>query len=210
MSFIAKTILFAGVTLSMAAGASAADFSGYDAPPAQPYEQPQAFKWEGAYVGAHGGITSPRFNPFDDGRGLTAGVQAGYNFQVGSGVLGAELEGSYLGNAEVGVPGGKLEERFRGAAKAKAGLSFDRTLVYGTAGLTMTKFRGDRGVSGPGGWDQGYLIGGGIEHGFAGGLSAKIEYNYVMTNDVKTSAGGSSSKTDLDDHVIKTGLNYRF
>ena len=209
MSLSAKSILFAALAITAATSASAADLTTYQAPDAG-YEQPPAFSWGGAYFGAHGGVASPKLNPFASGNGLTGGVQAGYNFQVGPGILGAELEGSYLGNNEVNVPNGKLEERFRGAAKAKAGLTFDRTLIYGTAGLTMTKFDGGKGVSGPSGWKQGYLFGGGIEQGFGGGLSAKVEYNYVMTNDVSTSSSSGRSKTDLRDHVIKAGLNYRF
>jgi len=209
MSLSAKSILFAALAITAATNASAADLTTYQAPDAG-YEQPPAFNWGGAYFGAHGGVASPKLNPFASGKGLTGGVQAGYNFQVGPGIVGAELEGSYLGNNEVSVPNGKLEERFRGAAKAKAGLTFDRTLIYGTAGLTMTKFDSGKGISGPSGWKQGYLLGGGIEQGFGGGLSAKVEYNYVMTNDVTTYSSSGKSKTDLRDHVIKAGLNYRF
>ncbi|AYG64655.1 MULTISPECIES: outer membrane beta-barrel protein [unclassified Rhizobium] len=210
MSLSARTTLFAALAMAAATNASAADLTTYQAPDASAYDRPSAFQWSGAYFGAHGGIASPKLNPFASGKGLTGGVQAGYNFQVGPGILGAELEGSYLGNNEIRVPNGKVEERFRGAVKAKAGLTFDRTLVYGTAGLTMTKFEGGRGVSAPGGWKQGYLFGGGIEQGFGGGLSAKIEYNYVMTNDVSTTTSAGKSKTDVHDHVIKAGLNYRF
>lgn len=209
MSLSAKSILFAALTITAATNASAADYTNYPAPD-NSYERPAAFQWSGAYFGAHGGIASPKLNPFSGGKGFAAGVQAGYNFQVGPGIIGAELEGSYLGNAEVRVPNGRLEERFRGAAKAKAGLTFDRTFVYGTAGLTMTKYEGGKGVSGPSGWKQGYLLGAGVEQGFAGGLSAKLEYNYVTTNDVTTYSAGGKSKTDLHDHVIKAGLNYRF
>jgi len=210
MSLSVKSILFAALAMAAANNASAADLTTYQAPDASAYDRPAAFQWSGAYFGAHGGIASPKFNPFASGKGLTGGLQAGYNFQVGPGIVGAELEGSYLGNNELHVPNGKVEERFRGAAKAKAGLTFDRTLVYGIAGLTMTKFEGGKGVSTSSGWKQGYLVGGGVEQGFGGGLSAKIDYNYVMTNDVSTTTSSGKSKTDLRDHVIKAGLNYRF
>lgn len=140
---------------------------------------------------------------------MTGGVQAGYNFQFGPGVIGAELEGSYMGN-EARVPHGRLSERFRGAAKARAGLSFDQSLVYGTAGLTMTKFKDGDDVTGPSGWKPGYLLGGGIEQGFGGGLSAKLEYNYVTTKDVSTTTSYGTTKTNVHDHVIKAGVNYRF
>ncbi|MGO7345612.1 outer membrane protein, partial [Rhizobium johnstonii] len=92
------------------------------------------------------------------------GAQVGYNLQAGWGVLGAELEGSYINN-EVPVLDGKVETRFRGAAKAKSGLGFARIMVYGTAGVTTTQFEGNRRASGadkwksvPNNWKQGYLL----------------------------------------------------
>lgn len=191
------------------AAAIAADLTPY-APPQPAYEEPPVFKWDGAYLGAHGGLSSRRLNPFASGKGLAAGVQAGYNFQVGPGIVGAEIEGSYLGNSEQRVDGGKLEEKWRAAAKAKAGLSFDRTLVYGTAGVALTDFEKGKNVTSGGGWKTGYLFGGGIEQGFGGGLSAKVEYNYVLTPDVKTTTSAGTSKDDLGSHVIKAGLNFRF
>ncbi|MEI2297325.1 outer membrane protein [Ensifer sp. MJa1] len=56
----------------------------------------------------------------------------------------------------------------------------------------------------------GYLLGAGVEQAFAGGLSAKIEYNYIMTPDVRTSTASGSSEKDINSHVIKAGVNMRF
>lgn len=192
--------------LGLAAQATAADLSSTP----QSYQEPPAFSFEGAYIGVHGGTASRSVNPFSDGRGLAAGGQAGYNFQTGPGIIGAELEGSYLGDAEQKVRGGTIGEKWRLAAKAKAGLAFDKTLVFGTAGYAMTKFEDGNGARSSSDWQGGYLAGGGIEHAFAGGLSAKIEYNYIMTPGVKTTTGSGTSKTDIDSHVIKAGLNLRF
>lgn len=194
------------VGLGLAANAAAADLTFTP----QAYQEPPAFSFDGAYAGVHGGMASRSPNPFSDGRGLAAGAQAGYNFQMGPGILGAEVEGSYLGDAEQKVRGGTIEEKWRLSAKAKAGLAFDKTLVYGTAGYAMTKFETGKGVRSDSGWQGGYLVGGGLEHAFAGGLSAKMEYNYVMTPDVKARSASGSSKTDIDSHVIKAGLNLRF
>lgn len=203
-----KMLILASVATALAGGAHAADPANYDPAP-ETYADP-AFQWGGAYIGAHGGLTSPKLNPFADGKGFTGGAQAGYNFQFGPGIVGAELEGSWLGGSDTAVRGGKLEQQMRGAAKARAGLTFDRTLVYGTAGVTMTKFKDGKGASAPDSWQQGYLFGGGIERGFAGGLSARIEYNRVLTDDVKTRSGGVTSRSDLRDNVFKAGVNYRF
>lgn len=62
-----------------------------------------------------------------------------------------------------------------GAAKARAGVSFDQTMLFGTGGVALTKFdKGDK-VSSTDGWKLGYLFGAGIEQGLAGGLPAKVE-----------------------------------
>ena len=208
MSFIARLLTAATAAIALATNAYAADLSN-NSSGSFDYETTPAFSWSGAYIGAHGGLASPKVNPFTGGKGMTGGVQAGYNFQFGPGVIGAELEGSYMGN-EARVPHGRLSGRFRGAAKARAGLSFDQSLVYGTAGLTMTKFKDGDDVTGPSGWKPGYLLGGGIEQGFGGGLSAKLEYNYVTTKDVSTTTSYGTTKTNVHDHVIKAGVNYRF
>jgi outer membrane immunogenic protein len=194
------------VLLSQAAAAADLDNSYVQAP----YAQPTTFDWSGAYVGGHAGVASSRLNPFSNGKGLAAGAQAGYNFQFGSAVLGAELEGTYMGGTDQSVRGGNLDEQWRLAAKAKAGMSLDKTLVYGTAGYTRTKFENGSNVRRGPGWEGGYLVGGGVEQAFGNGLSAKLEYNYVMTPDVKTTTNAGTTRTDIDSHVIKAGINLRF
>ncbi|MBN8933830.1 MAG: outer membrane beta-barrel protein, partial [Rhizobium pusense] len=52
--------------------------------------------------------------------------------------------------------------------------------------------------------------GAGVEQSFGGGLSAKFEYNYVNTGNVSTTTSSGRAKTDVSDHVVKAGLNYRF
>jgi outer membrane immunogenic protein len=64
-----------------------------------------AYNWTGFYVGTHGGASWARNNFFDvlggaDAAAFTAngyfgGGQAGYNWQIGQWVLGAEIEGSW-------------------------------------------------------------------------------------------------------------------
>ena len=175
------------------------------------YTDPPAFQWSGAYVGVHGGTAFTKMpNPFAGRNGWSGGVQAGYNIQTGPAVFGAEVEGSYLGGAEHRVEGGKIKEKWRAAAKAKAGLAFDQTLVFGTAGVAMTTFDKGGGVRDTGGRKLGYLVGGGVEQAFAGGLSAKLEYNYIRTPDVETRSAFGTAKTGIGSQELKAGINYRF
>lgn len=202
---------FAAILLvSFAASpALSADLSSYEAPPAYNEELPST-SWTGAYVGGHIGAAMPRANPFKGGKGLALGAQGGYDYDMGSVVVGGEVEATHLGDTEVKVPNGHLKERWRAAVKAKAGVKLDQTLVYGTAGLTVTSLRDGNGVTGPDGMKEGYLLGAGVEHRFTPKVSAKVEYDYVATGDVRTFANGVASHTDLSDHVVKGGVNYRF
>lgn len=201
---------FAALALASFAATPAlsADLNSYEAPPA--YNEPASTSWTGAYVGGHLGAAMPKANPFKGGKGLALGAQAGYDYDLGSAVVGAEVEGTYLGDTKVRVPNGHLKERWRAAVKAKAGVKLDETLVYGTAGLTATSLRDGAGVTGPDSVKGGYLLGVGAEHRFTQQISGKVEYNYVSTGDVRTFANGTASHTDLSDHVVKGGVNYRF
>ncbi|MEW6633485.1 MAG: outer membrane protein [Pseudomonadota bacterium] len=194
----------AGLVVSLNGAATAADLS-------PTYNDPPAFQWSGAYVGVHGGTAFTKMpNPFADRNGWSGGVQAGYNIQTGPAVFGAELEGSYLGSARHDVQGGNIKEKWRAAAKAKAGLSFDQTLVFGTAGVAVTTFKKGDGVTDTDSRKVGYLVGAGVEQAFAGGLSAKLEYDYIRTPNVETRSAFGTTKTDIGSHELKAGINYRF
>ncbi|WAX94481.1 porin family protein [Aminobacter sp. NyZ550] len=185
---------------------------------AQNYEAPQdfsnqAYDWSGTYAGVHLGSASSGFpNPFADKSGWQLGGQVGTNFQSGSMVYGAELEGSYSKGSKYNLGGGaELQRTWNGAAKVRAGVALDRTLVYGTAGYSMAKFKGKGNVISDDKWEGGYLVGGGIEQAFDGGLRARVEYNYVNYGDVNAMVkGGGKRSEDLASHSVKLGLNYGF
>jgi outer membrane immunogenic protein len=209
MSKTLKSVAAAALVSFAASPVWAADLSSYENPPAY-NEAPASTSWTGAYVGGHIGAAMPSANPFKGGKGLALGAQAGYDYDLGSAVIGGEVEATHLGDAKTKVPNGNLKERWRAAVKAKAGVKLDDTLVYGTAGVTVTSLRDGGGVTGPDGMKEGYLLGAGAEHRFTPQISAKVEYNYVATDDVRTFSNNVVSHTDLSDHVVKGGVNYRF
>ncbi|WP_320202749.1 outer membrane protein [Agrobacterium rosae] len=208
MSKTLKSMAVAALASIAASPVLAADMANYEAPPA--YNEAPSTSWTGAYVGGHIGAAMPSANPFKGGKGLALGAQGGYDYDLGSAVVGGEVEGTYLGDSKQKVPNGNLRERWRAAAKVRAGVKLDDTLVYGTAGLTVTSLRDGANVTGPDGMKEGYLLGAGAEHRFTPQISAKVEYNYVATDDVRTFSNGVASHTDLSDHVVKGGVNYRF
>lgn len=212
MTTSAKSFALAIVTVFAAGPVLAADLTYNDS---SSYEAPSSSSsnsgWSGAYVGGHLGMGSDRLNPFAGDKGLVGGVQAGYNADLSGVVVGGEVELSHMGDTKVRLPGGDLKQRHRLAAKAKAGMPVgDGTLVYGTGGLAMTNMRDNGAIQGPDGWKPGWLMGAGLEQKLTDQISARVEYNYVRTNDIRTFNGATTTKGDVTDHTIKAGVNYRF
>ena len=180
--------------------------------PAPSYGEPVASSggWTGAYVGGHIGTSSDNLRPFSGESEFMGGIQGGYNAEMGGAVVGGEVEFSHMGDTEVDVPGGELKERYRLAAKAKVGAPLGDTLVYGIAGAAMTSLRDTSSAEGPDGWKPGWLLGAGVEQKFNEQISGRVEYNYTRTGDVRSFNGTSTNETNLSDHTIKAGVNYRF
>ena len=139
----------------------------------------------------------------DDG-GFVGGAQVGYNYQIGSFVVGLEGDIQY---ADFGADGtfdfdgdGVFDDDFDssdwfGTVRARAGVAFDRALIYATGGFA---FADDA---------TGWTVGGGVEYAFTNNLSAKIEGLYVnLDND--DDFPGFDGETDFG--VVRAGLNFRF
>jgi outer membrane immunogenic protein len=211
------------LSLACAPGALAADM------PARTYTKAPAmvnpaYNWTGFYIGAHAGYgfgtddVSVNFLPSatafgiapvsmsTNPRGFIGGAQAGYNWQTGAWVFGAEVDYSYAnisGDATSAPmfffpPPGFVLGSFHqvhekidwfGTARLRFGVTpIDRLLVYATGGLafghaeysSLTFLPG----SGPtiSGSDSatktGWTVGGGFEWAFVNNWSAKAEYLY--------------------------------
>src|SRR5919107_6057372 len=179
--------LLAATALSTAAvsSVSAADLPVRAAPPPLVAAVP-VFTWTGFYIGGNLGwgwrdddnetvvLTGPgipaglvgtlNFDNGNDGN-FTGGGQIGYNYQIGSFVIGAEADIQGIntddndavfvagpGNAGVFVPG-EFEDNadWWGTVRLRAGVAFDRFLVYATGGLAYTED------------NTGWTLGGGVE-----------------------------------------------
>ncbi|MDJ1158923.1 porin family protein [Chelatococcus sp. SYSU_G07232] len=178
-----------------------------------PAYTPPVFTWTGGYAGLHGGFVQKRATGLKNQNGFAGGAQLGYNYQMGGFVVGGELEASYLGGGKSKRNAASLvsiEQKWLGAAKLRAGVALDRTLIFATAGVATSKFD-VQGVGNKDKWKTGYLLGAGVEHAFTDNLTLKAEYNYLRFGDQKVAlAGGGVRKSELSDHVVKAGLNYKF
>jgi outer membrane immunogenic protein len=209
-----KKILLSSVALlGLATGAMAADLPSRRAP-APIIAAVPVFTWTGFYVGVNAGygwnandsitVGGVRFDLDDEG-GFVGGAQAGYNYQIGSFVVGLEGDIQY---ADFGGDDrfdfdddGILDDDFNnsdwfGTVRARAGVAFDRALIYATGGFA---FADDA---------TGWTVGGGLEYAFTNNLSAKIEGLYVNLD--QDDNGIFAIEDDAEFGVVRAGLNFRF
>ncbi|MBA1157122.1 outer membrane protein [Microvirga mediterraneensis] len=205
-----KKILLSSVALlGLASGALAADLPSRRAP-APVIAAVPVFTWTGFYVGVNAGygwntnddfvFNNVRYNLNDDG-GFVGGAQAGYNFQIGSFVVGLEGDIQYadFGGNDILLADGTVADfnnsDWFGTVRARAGVAFDRALIYATGGFAF--------ADGATGW----TVGGGIEYAITNNLSAKVEGLYVNLDQDDNFLGINN---DAEFGVVRAGLNFRF
>jgi outer membrane immunogenic protein len=217
--------------------------------------------WTGFYVGANAGYgfgsetasLTPTLNLFDifsDGgipttaklkpAGFFGGVQAGYNYQLSSWVLGVEADFQYSaikGSFTVSTPGNNfvgatttLEQQMKwfGTARARAGyLIADPLLLYATGGLAVAHIsesatfllnNGDSVGGSSSAVKTGWTVGGGAEWAFARQWTLKAEYLHYdlgkteidMKEIVSPFPRGATVRIPVTGNLVRAGVNYRF
>lgn len=245
-----KKLLLASAALSLfAAPALAADAIVYaDPTPAQPIAERFAYDWTGLYIGGFAGLGTGDYdyeggfvgepvgvNLDTSAGGAFGGVQAGYDWQVGSWVFGAvadiaktnidnNLSGSIDGIGSVSL---ESELEYLGTIRGRAGFAFDRALVYAHGGWaygrteqTATLTDAATGLS-----DtisdrtrrSGWTAGAGVEYAITDAISFGTEYSYVDLGNKEFFAGEAIAgvpdvfaNEDVRLHTIKAAVNFRF
>jgi outer membrane immunogenic protein len=195
----------------------------YKAPPAPP-QFTQAYNWTGLYFGVNGGggwgrsWWSGNATGVNVSGGLLGGT-AGYNWQTGNVVLGAEgdvdwarLQGNTVSTL---CPNGcSTSETWLSTVRGRLGYSFDRVLPYVTGGLAVGDIRAAvPGLAGGSTTNAGWTVGAGLEVALPGNWSAKAEYLHVDLGHLNCGTGCGTLPTDnvsVRDNVFRAGLNYRF
>lgn len=178
------------------------------------YSQPRPYNWNGLYVGAHAGGSFDRFQ----GTGkksrneILLGGQLGYNLQLGGLVTGVEADISMngLGKGAKRTGGTSADMRYVSTLKARAGVAFDRVLVYGLGGVAYGSLKASDGLVSKEKSKVGYVVGAGAEYGITDNLSAKLEYNYVSLGKQNFQFANGRTRVGVNEHLVKAGLNYRF
>jgi outer membrane immunogenic protein len=241
-----KLLLSATAFVALTAAASAADLpSRYT--PASVITAAPVFTWTGFYAGVQAGYawgedeTDPLFDGIPgfstsvtsyDVEGFVGGGHAGFNYQIGSIVLGVEgdveaaaVDGDRRWNNEV-IPGvsatAKSEIKVQGSLRGRVGFALDRMLVYGTAGFAFatieniyTSSNGASTITET--FDDtkwGWTGGAGVEYAITNSLTARVEYRYTQLEDYRNAstliAVGRAAEQEPDFHTVRAGVSYRF
>jgi outer membrane immunogenic protein len=204
----ARTAARSMLATIMLAGPACAD----DAPRGQPHYTAAApvgaYSWSGPYLGVNlgyqwGYVSGNPTRP----SGAGGGVQAGYNWQTGQFVFGAEADIQLSSASDTFAPW-KFANPWFGAARARIGFALNQVLLYGTLGLAFGGITADSAGLAESRTHAGWAGGGGIEIGIAPQVSAKVEYLFVDLSDQAYSLIGTNSA--VKSHLVRLGVNYRF
>jgi len=218
-----KRLLLAGVALSVASAASAADMQArpYTKAPPPAIVSP-AYNWSGFYVGAMGGYGWGT----NAGSGGFGGGTVGYNWQ---------FPGSqFVFGVEVDAAGASLKDSFSiedqgivafqdskinafGSVTGRAGFAMDAVLLYAKGGFAWGNNKTTVSIpafgltSSDSHTHTGYTLGGGVEYMFAPNWSAKGEYMFTsLGSENYNLLGDQLASGNIDFHTIKVGVNYHF
>jgi len=178
-----RTLAAGALVLASAVAASAADLPTIPAPPPPPPTAvAPAFDWSGPYVGAFGGgIFNDPFDPI-----WQVGLQAGFNMQRGSFVVGAEAYAEYRFSTGFG-------NHWSAGANARVGAVLgERVLVYGEAGAGYVFTAGGFPV---------WTAGGGVELGLGEAMSLFTEVKAINTFGGGPATRGTQIQAGLNFHI---------
>jgi outer membrane immunogenic protein len=217
---------------------------------------PVAYNWTGFYIGVNAGghfarddisTTSlpifgnaPAATAFDavfptklSPTGGTAGMQMGYNWQIGRMLLGLEVDGNWVGGSAsrtltplpppfnpIDFVTNTSKSQFLTTVRPRWGVALDRWIIYVTGGLAFETFITSDIFSFATGFAEfdkrntrtGETVGGGVEYAILDSWTLKLEYLYLNfgSYDVTGPTATITVHHQIVDNVARIGLNYRF
>ena len=249
--FLGILSLVFGALSSVTFAAGAADLPSTKSAPAAIYAPP-LFTWTGFYVGGsvgyaatHNTVThysagsgcwwscSNLNGKKDSGQGAIFGLNAGYNYQIGSVVVGLETDISAQSGSGsfnqfcTSLAYCDYTQRNRvsalGTVRGRVGYAFDRALLYVTGGLAYghvnnyVKDNNDAGYWNGSKWRAGYTLGAGLEYAITNNWSVKAEGLYYDLGRRTLTFVDPASTTSIYPARFKTtgviarlGVNYKF
>ncbi|MBN9081596.1 MAG: hypothetical protein BGP04_11360 [Rhizobiales bacterium 62-17] len=213
-----KTLLTAVALSAMASTAMAADLPRRaPAPAPAPMYVAPIFTWTGFYVGGQlGGAWSA-----NNTNGFIGGGHVGYNYQMNNSfVVGLEgdFEGTSLKGSRAFFPGVLVKNRinWQASIRARAGVAFDRALIYATGGVAFAGLRNEL-IAPPfsvsaSNTRTGWTIGAGVEYALTNNWSARVEYRYADFGRRNDGFGFlfANNNNRVQEHAVRVGVSYRF
>ena len=231
---IKKLLAISAAVVGLSTSALAADMRMPMKAPPMPMQT--VFNWTGFYIGINGGWgwSNSRWElrpaGLNEGShrpdGGTVGGQIGYNWQIGSWVLGLEAQGNWAdfhgSNVSLIFPATTNRTHIDafGLFTGKVGSAWDNWMLYAKGGAAVQSvdyryFNTVTGVTG-GTADEtrwGASVGVGVEWAFAPNWSAGLEYNHMFMGkrDIAFApAPNVSDRIRLDTDIFTARVNYRF
>jgi outer membrane immunogenic protein len=206
---VALSLTFAGVAPTLAQNPLDLDFHWASA------DEIRRTTWTGVIVNPELGYEELEVGGNAKGRreigGWRAGVELGYDKQIGSLVVGvtADINKSWVSG---GRQGSDFDLQLFGTARGKVGYSFGRWMAFGTGGLSYGRFK----VASPGfGSDAqtltGWAAGGGLEYILNNKVTVRFEYIHLDFGDATySSLPATNNRVSPEMDVIGVGFVSRF
>lgn len=180
--------------------------------PLPPIPAPIVEAWSGPYVGVQAGLGNGTLALGPAGpdqvaleSGPVYGLHAGYNFDLGSIVLGAEIDYNLADIVSEEIDG-VVTVTALAHLKARVGYDLGSALVYGVGGMAYMETEWPGGFSGDLS-DTGVFYGVGAEYMISSNWSAGVEYLYHDFEDFG-SVGFTEYNVEL--HTIQARASYHF
>lgn len=161
------------------------------------YAAAPAANWTGFYIGGQLGYANVNASPAaQDGDGFLGGLHAGYRYDLGRAVIGAEVDHEFA-SIDLGRTG-QLDNVTR--LKGSVGADLGRMLVYGTGGAVFA----DASLAGSSRSDVGWFAGIGVEYAVTERILVGGE---VLTNQF---GGFDKSGIDLNATTAMARVSFKF
>jgi outer membrane immunogenic protein len=220
-----KFLLGFAVSFLALAPISTALAADYDPPPPPTDDlRPSSYDWSGLYVGVWAGVAcidgiltdnTAATSYVNAGCGGKGGVMGGYNYQFDSFVVGLEADwgmSDKIVNNQFGTADYTFALDTIATLRARAGLAFDDTLVFLTAGGAYARGDLDGIVSATpdhiGGDHWGFSLGGGVEHAVTDSFRLRLDYLYTALDTANYSTPCGVCNVDIewdDEHEVRLG-----
>jgi opacity protein-like surface antigen len=204
----ASALLAGAAVAALSSSAFAADLIIAPSAPAPIAMDVSSSDWSGFYAGVHGGYGWGELTvdgtTTADVEGWLGGVQAGYNVQMDSILLGVQTDIA-ITNIGLDEAGTTANLDWLGSTTARLGVVAGDFVPYVKGGVAYGGATFDDGVE-DSQTHVGWTVGGGVELAVAENMTVFGEYNYYDLG----SQTYDGSDVALTTQVVKAGLNFKF